>query len=70
MHIYFDVGSTMINSLPFNCDKNDLKIFFLSFKTIMYTEKVCNTLYIKIADRNVWKIHILRSYAQFATGCK
>ena len=44
MHIYFDVGSTMINSLPFHLDKNNFDIYFLSFKTKSYipTEKVCN----------------------------
>ena len=42
MHIYFDVGSTMINSLPFHFDKNNLKFIFISFKTKSYTAKLCN----------------------------
>ena len=42
MHIYFDVGSTMINNLPFHFDKNNLKFIFISFKTKSYAEKVCN----------------------------
>ena len=44
MHIHFDVGSTltMINSLPFHFDKNNLKLIFISFKTKSYIEKVCN----------------------------
>ena len=41
IHFYFNVGSTMINSLPFHYDKNNLKFIFISFKTKSYTEKVC-----------------------------
>ena len=42
MHIYFDVGPTMINSLSFHFDKNNLKFIFILFKTKSYTEKVWN----------------------------
>ena len=42
MHIYFDVGSTMINSLPLNLIKTILNLFFISFWTKSYIEKVCN----------------------------
>ena len=42
MYIYFDFGSTMINSLHFRFDKNNEKFIFISFKTKSYTEKVCN----------------------------
>ena len=55
-------------SIPFHFDKNNVKIIlYIALDKIIYKKGL---KYIKIADRNVQKIHILRSYAQFAPGSK
>ena len=83
MHIYFNIGSTMINSLPFHCDKNNFIFLYrlrqnrIQKRYAIYqnrrSKRLENTHFAficTICTRVQINLLHLESRIKFAPGCK